>query len=134
MSPVPLLTSCRVLPVFLALAAVAALGSCSSVSKGPGGQFTKVKTYHLIPGLIPRAVDPSWRGPDPALRTAQAGDLGAGLGPELEPLARGACRRLVLEGSFGVLELSLDARTRRFEGQLARSIFDLAVDWRSGER
>ncbi len=82
----------------------------------------------------PLPVDPAWRGPDPAAQVRSFGALEAGLGAALEPLARGSCRHLVLEGPFGALELRLDARTRRFEGPAARSIFDLVATGRAAPR
>lgn len=47
---------CRLFVLTL-LAAVTA--SCSSVSVGPGGQISKVKYYHLIPGAPVNTIDPA---------------------------------------------------------------------------
>jgi hypothetical protein len=47
---------CRVSAAVLALFTVI---SCSSVSKGPGGQVTKVKYYHLQPNERIRGQDPT---------------------------------------------------------------------------
>jgi len=50
-----------VFPRLLVLAALAAslLTACSSVSVGPGGRITKVKYYHLAPGVATRTIDPA---------------------------------------------------------------------------
>lgn len=47
---------CRLFVLTL-LAAVSA--SCSTVSVGPGGQISKVKYYHLIPGSPVSTIDPA---------------------------------------------------------------------------
>jgi hypothetical protein len=49
-------TFCRLFALAL-LASV--IGSCSSVSVGPGGQISKVKYYHLHPGNPVSTVDPA---------------------------------------------------------------------------
>jgi len=35
------------------------LSACSSAVQGPGGRIGKVKYYHLMPGEVPRSVDPA---------------------------------------------------------------------------
>ncbi len=50
------LSFCRLIALAL-LATFSA--SCSSVSKGPGGQISKVKYYHLFPGAPVSTVDPA---------------------------------------------------------------------------
>ncbi|MHB1080571.1 MAG: hypothetical protein ACYC67_14300 [Prosthecobacter sp.] len=36
-----------------------ALSACSSTSKGPGGQISKVKYYHLMPFFTPQTTNPT---------------------------------------------------------------------------
>lgn len=47
---------CRILALTLLAVFVA---SCTSVSKGPGGQISKVKYYHLHPGIPVSTIDPA---------------------------------------------------------------------------
>lgn len=85
-------------------------------------------------GRAPLPPDPAWREPDPAARSTRMEEPAAELGAQLAPLAEGACRRLLLEGPFGALELAVDARSQRFEGASSRSVFDLSADWRAPAR
>lgn len=36
-----------------------ALSACSSAVNGPGGRIAKVKYFHLMPGYLPRSIDPA---------------------------------------------------------------------------
>jgi hypothetical protein len=45
--------------LFLLVLLCSGLAACSSVSKGPGGEVSKVKPYHLQPLEILRTTDPS---------------------------------------------------------------------------